>query len=109
MRTLNFLVNGNEIIQDPSCNFSGLFPGSNEEIEAQFIFSHDWDGLTKVASFWSMLDHEYPPAILDSEGKCVIPAEVLKRTAFKIQVLGKSRRGIIFTDKLIVHQRGVTK
>lgn len=40
MRTLRFIVNDKNIKQDPTCDFSGLFPGKNSNVRAEFfIFS----------------------------------------------------------------------
>ena len=106
LRTLKFNVNGQTISQDPSCDFSGLFPGANLEVQAEFTFSPEWKNRAKVVAFWSILDKEYPPQVLNDENVCQIPEEVLKRPAFKIQILGKYRGRTFKTDKLTVYQRG---
>lgn len=106
MRTLRFLVNGNEITQDPSCDFSGLFPCLNNDVQAEFQFSSEWNGCTKVAAFYSMLGTEYPPAELEDSVRCPIPKEALSRTAFKIQIFGKNRDIKMSTRKLTIFQRG---
>ena len=110
MRTLRFIVDGCLIKQDPSCDFSGLFPGRNPDVRAKFIFSSEWKNSVKVAAFWSMLDAEYEPQIL-ADDSCMIPTEALSRASFKIQVLGK--KGIssfnstnLYTNKLTVRQTG---
>ena len=106
MRTLKFTVNGQILAQDPSCDFSGLFPGKNDDIQAEFVFSSEWKNRVKVVAFWSILDKEYPPRVLNAENVCEIPVEVLKRPSFKVQILGK-QRGLTFnTNKLIIYQRG---
>ena len=106
MRTLKFLVNGETIKQDPSCDFSGLFLDKNSEICAEFIFSSEWNDKIKVAAFWSMLDKEYEPQPLDSKNLCVIPKEALGRASFKIQVLGVRGSERLTTNKLAVLQTG---
>lgn len=106
MRTLKFLVNGEAIRQDPSCDFGGLFLDKNSEICAEFIFSSEWDDKIKVAAFWSMLDKEYEPQPLDSKNMCVIPKEALVRASFKIQVLGVSGSNRLTTNKLAILQTG---
>lgn len=106
MRTLKFLVNGEVIRQDPSCDFNGLFLDKNLEICAEFIFSSEWDDKIKVAAFWSMLDKEYEPQPLDNKNMCIIPKEALWRASFKIQVLGVSGSNRLTTNKLVVLQTG---
>ena len=42
MRTLRFIVENGSIKQDPTCNFSGLFPGRNPEMVPFFgaVYGH---------------------------------------------------------------------
>lgn len=110
MRTLRFIVDGDVIQQDPSCDFSNLFPGRNPDVEAEFVFSPEWEGSVKVAAFWSMLDKEYEPQVLNGDS-CSIPMEALARASFKIQVIGKKRETsrsmtALSTNKLTVRQTG---
>lgn len=110
MRTLRFIVDNETITPDPSCDFGNLFPGKNPDIQAEFVFSSEWENTVKVAAFWSMLDKEYEPQVLHDD-TCDIPAEALARASFKIQVLGKkrtnSRKGAaLVTSKLTVRQTG---
>ena len=51
MRTLKFIVEGQIIRPDPSCDFSGLVPGSEGYLRAEFSFSKDWVNTIKVVSF----------------------------------------------------------
>lgn len=106
MRTLKFIVTNDTIIQDPSCDFSGLFPGANKHIQAEFTFSPEWKNRVKVAAFWSMLDKEYPPQVINPDNLCEIPEEALARPAFKVQVLGKYRENTFETDTITIYQRG---
>ena len=110
MRTLRFIVEDEVIKQDPSCDFSGLFPGRNPYVLAEFVFSSEWENSVKVAAFWSMLDTEYEPQVLHNDS-CIIPTEALSRTSFKIQVLGKKDKSrfnstTLSTNKLTVRQTG---
>lgn len=107
MRTLKFIVDGQIIKQDPKCDFSGLVPGTSGYVQAEFSFSSDWAGYTKVAAFWSALGKEYQPQLLKDGKSCLIPAEALERRTFKVQIIGKgpnSKR--ITTDKVAVNQNG---
>ena len=106
MRKLRFIVDGLSLKQDPACSFDGLFPTPNQDIEAIFTFSKDWDGLPRVVGFYSMLGKEHPPQIIDEDGRCIIPPEALNLPAFKLQVLGVIRGKTMTTNMLTVYQKG---
>ena len=106
MRTLKFIVNNQIIEQDPRCDFSGLVPGTEDYLKAEFSFSSEWNGCTKVVAFYSMMGDEYEPRLLKDGKSCIIPAEALERRSFKIRVLGKRDKFRITTDKVVVHQNG---
>lgn len=106
MRTLRFIVDNKTIKQDPTCDFSGLFPGRNPNVRAEFSFSSEWDKKVKVAAFWSILDVEYTPQEIDEDMGCLIPTEALVKPTFKIQVLGKRGNDRITTNKLMIRQGG---
>ena len=109
MRKLSFIVNGQVIEKDPKCDFSNLFPGAGGLIEAEFSFSTDWDGCSKVAAFFSPLGKEYPPRVLADGKTCVIPFPALEKRSFKIQILGKKGGERIKTNKVVVNQNGGKK
>lgn len=107
MRTLKFIVDKQIIKADPSCDFSGLVPGSERYLRAEFSFSSDWDGCAKVAAFYSRLGLEYEPQPLTKGYFCMIPAEALAKRIFKVQILGKNLEGqSLVTNKLVVDQNG---
>ena len=106
MRTLKFIVECQIIRQDPNCDFSNLVPGTEGYLRAEFSFSQEWKGCTKVASFWSAVGDEYPPQVLADGASCLIPAEATQKYAFKIGVVGKSSHTRIVTNKVIVKQNG---
>lgn len=105
MRTLRFIVDGQTVKQDPTCDFSGLFLNKDSGVCAEFIFSSEWNDKIKVAAFWSMLDREYEPQALDNN-TCIIPVEAFSKATFKIQVLGIGGRERLATNKLVVLQTG---
>lgn len=106
MRTLKFIIDKETITQDPSCDFSGLFPGRNPDVRAEFTFSPEWNNKVKVAAFWSAMNAEYPPQIIDEDNGCNIPLEALSRATFDIQILGKRRTNTLTTNKFTVRQTG---
>ena len=106
MRVLKFNVDRQIITLNPECDFSGLVPGTNGYIKAEFSFSSEWDKCVKVASFWSMLGEEYEPQVLTDGKSCYIPEEALKRRTFKVQVLGRGKDFRLTTNKVEVIQEG---
>lgn len=105
MRTLKFKVSGMTLLRDQECDFTGLVPGSEGYIQAEFEFSEDWNDCVKVAAFYSIFGKEYTPQEL-KDNKCLIPAEALAKRSFKIQVLGKKQDYKITSSKIIVNQDG---
>ena len=106
MRTLRFVVDGQIIMQDPGCDFTNLVPGSDGYLQAEFLFSREWDGCAKVAAFWSAIGKEYEPQVLKDGNTCIIPSEALAKRIFKIQVFGKKPGSCITTNKVEVIQNG---
>lgn len=106
MRTLKFLVNGQIITCDPECDFTGLIPGSEGYLQAEFTFSSEWDGCTKVATFWSATNKEYPPQLLKDGKSCQIPAEALAKYAFRVGAIGKKKNMRLTTNTVAVAQNG---
>lgn len=107
MRTLNFIVDGQSLRQDPDCDFSGLSPGTGSYLKARFTFSPEWRNCVKVAAFWSRLGGEFPPQQLADGSSCYIPSEALGSKYFKIQVIGQKKGGFkITTNKLEICQNG---
>jgi hypothetical protein len=106
MRPLKFIVDKQIIRTDPACDFDHLVPGSEGYLLAEFSFSPEWNNTVKVVGFYSVFGKEYPPQILKDGRACVIPAEALKKRAFKIQVMGKNDSAKLVTNKLTVYQTG---
>jgi hypothetical protein len=106
MRTIQFNVNKQTLSLDPSCDISGLVPGTKGYLLANFSFSSEWDGCVKVAAFFSNLGREFEPQVLANGTSCVIPAEALAKSIFKVQVIGQKGDYNLQTNKVIVHQKG---
>ena len=107
MRTLRFIVQNQIITKDPSCDFSGLVPGSDGSIQVKFTLSPEWRDAAVVVSFWSNMGVEYSPRILNEDHTCIIPTEALKRRVFKIKLIGKTPDGKrLSTNKVAVSQNG---
>lgn len=102
MRILRFIANGQSLMPDPECDFTGLVSGTSGYLHAEFVFDSEWTGCRVAASFFS-LDKEYP-AIVEN-GKCVIPAEALSFRDFYVQLTGIRDGYKIITNRQIVRQR----
>lgn len=105
-RTLKFIVDGQTIKQDPRCDFTGLVPGTEGYLKAEFSFSPEWGDSLRIATFHSIMGREYPPQILHLGKTCMIPAEALKRKVFKVGVIAKSGPIKMTTNKVEVIQNG---
>lgn len=106
MRTLKFIVEGQVIKQDPSCDFSGLVPGTEEYIQAEFKFSSEWGTYVKAAAFYSVMGREYEPKPLKDGRTCMVPAEALKKRVFKVGIVGKFGDSKLKTNKVKIEQNG---
>lgn len=97
MRILEFIVNKQQLMQNPECDFSSIIAGTKDYLKAKFQFSEEWDGCRKAASFW-LNGCEYA-TLLDDNDECAIPSEVLTRKSFLVSLTGKGDYKIT-TNKL---------
>ena len=105
IRTLKFIVDGVTVTPDPTCDFTGLFPGK-EELRVEFDFSDDWYRALTVAGFYSVMGTEYEPQVVVNSG-CVVPAEASASPVFKIILYGTKGHGnVIKSDEIIIRQGG---
>lgn len=104
MRILEFNINKQRLIKEPTCDFSGLVAGSVGYLHAKFYFSgNEWSECsTKIARFW--LGEEEHATALDGNGDCVIPPEVLTGRKFEVSVLGAAPGYKIETNKIAIRQ-----
>ena len=105
MRELSFIVDGQILKKDPSCNFDDLIPGTYGYLKAKFMFSSAWDGCAKVVGFYSG-SLEYTPMVIDESDTCLFPEDVLKRKSFSIQIFGQRKDFKISTNKVYINQNG---
>ena len=106
MYTLDFIVDGDTISLDSECDVNNLVPGPDGYLRAKFRFSSVWDGRVKVAAFFSNLGREYEPQIIDENNTCVIPAEALNKSIFKVQIIGQNSKYKLRTNKVKVYRKG---
>ena len=104
MRVLPFLVKGQQVVQKPGSDFSGLVRGSVGYLHAKFEFDSDWDRCVRIASFFDAKGNETAMQLKNDE--CEIPAEALKDHVFYVSVIGKKCDYKITTNKCPVRQGG---
>ena len=85
MRTLVYKVTDQQL--SPVGDHSNIVAGSKGYLRARFEFNNEWDGCTKVASFFNNgIEHA---SILDTDESCEIPEEALTGTSFEVSVEGR--------------------
>lgn len=105
MRILKFLIDGQKLSADPSCDFSGIVPDTSNYLFAEFSFSNEWAGTVKVAEFKKRRGvAPIPVGIIN--GQCEIPSEVLTGSKFFVNVIGKRGRYKITTNECFIKQEG---
>lgn len=103
MRVLRFIVEGQRLRPDHSCDFNGLIAGTQGYLHAQFRLSEDWNGCKVAVSFWrGKSDDEYAVAL--SNGMCAIPAEALTSKFFGVSLTGIKNGYRITTNRIHVPQ-----
>ena len=105
MRTLKFIVDGQNLKKNPHCDFEGIVPGTEGYLTAEFSFSSEWDDTMRVVEF-TRNGRECEPQILFDGKTCIIPSEALTSRSFKLRVLGKKEGYKLTTDKVEVIQNG---
>lgn len=73
-------------------------------IRAEFELGYNWDGWDSVRAVWAT-DFAKIATVLDSDGACMIPWEVLKRTAtLYVNLVGSISDGDEVTDRLTTYK-----
>ena len=104
MRTLQFIVERQNLKKDPACDFSGIVKGSKGYLQCSFSFSREWVGCKVAASFWSY-DKEIDAAAV-VRGVCQIPDSVTGYRRIGISLTGVKDGYRITTDKVLIEQEG---
>ena len=105
MRMLSFMVDGDTIVKDPTCDFRGLSSVKDEFVKAKFTFSEEWAGAVIVLGITSFR-YEYDPIIVGKDGRCQIPTKVFQRSIFDLQLFGRNREVRLKTNPLKINQNG---
>ena len=102
MRLLIFNVESQCIHKDPKCDFTNIVAGTKNYLRAKFTFSDEWCDCVKVASFWR--GEKEHAVLLNGDGTCDIPTEVLSGATFRVSVIGQKDDYRITTNKIVVRQ-----
>lgn len=101
IRTLRFIVNGQQIKKDPKCDFNKIVRGTSGYLKAGFSLSNEWIGCRIAASFWC-LGKEYPAVL--NRNECFIPKEALIWSNFEVSLTGIKDNYKITTNKIRIVQ-----
>lgn len=104
MRVLRFIVQGQKIMKDSTCDFTGITAGTSGYLVASFSLDTPWNGCKVAASFYK-LSEEYPVVL--NNGRCKIPAEALDWDYFDVKLTGIKAGYKIVTNKVRVEQERV--
>lgn len=105
MRTLKFIIDGQIIKPDPSCDFAKMVPGTKGYLQAHFTFDKNWVGCEKMAVFIGQGTREQLPVRIVNN-ICTIPPDVLFKRSYRVYVIGVRPGLRIVTNKLEVKQDG---
>lgn len=105
MRELKFIITGQSIQMDPSCDFSCLASGTKGYLKAVFTFNEEWRGCAKIAEFRKYASSEPSSERLVNDA-CMIPEQALTGDKFYVSVIGIKPGYRIKTNKLGVKQNG---
>lgn len=101
MRKLKFIVNGQSIRPDPSCDFTELVSGTRGYLQAIFRFSDEYEGFRKAAVF-RICDKECAVPIVNQA--CTIPEEICAAKIFSVSVVAETENYRIVTNHAEVRQ-----
>lgn len=102
MRLLIFNVESQCVHKDPNCDFTNIVAGTKNYLRAKFTFSNEWRDCMKVVSFWR--GEKEHAVLINSDGTCDIPTEVLSGATFRVSVTGQNKDYRITTNKIVVRQ-----
>lgn len=104
MRTLEFVVDKQQINKNTSCDFTNIVAGTKGYLKAAFSFSKEWDGCRKVAVFESK-GNKYAVAI--QNGECEIPSDALTDYYLWVYVVGEKDGYRITSNKVCIEQERI--
>ena len=104
MRTLNFVVDGQNIQKEKGADFAGIVRGSKGYLQCYFTLSREWSGCQVIASFWAY-GKEVDAKILKNN-RCEVPDSITDRQMFSVSLTGVRGDYKITSGKCLVRQEG---
>lgn len=104
MRTLRFIVDGQNLKKAPDCDFTKLVRGSHGYLECRFSFSREWMDCKIAVSFFH-LGKEVDAVLLEKD-YCTIPDNIADLPDFSIKLTGVRGTYRITSCKLPIRQEG---
>lgn len=101
MRILRFIVDGQRLEKDLSCDFTGLVAGARGYLRAKFRFSAEWTRCKKIAVFTGC-DAQVAVPLIGNE--CEVPAEAITGSGWLVKVVGQRDGYRIPTNHVEVKQ-----
>ncbi len=97
---LYFFANGQQLTKTGERNFAS---NTVNYIEAIFDLGDNWTDFAAVRAVWHT-DFSCISTVLDSDGRCYLPQECLKRTGkVKVNLVGSVTDGDVLTDRLTTY------
>lgn len=100
-RVLSFNIEGQKIVKDPNCDFSGLVSGTKGYYRAKFSFDHSWRDYKKIAVFRTTKEKKYIPIV---QGECQVPDEITSSLLYYVSIIGVEGDKTIPTTEVAVRQ-----
>lgn len=99
---ITFTANGQTLTRTSGeCRYSS---NKVSYIEAQFELGENWSGFDSVRAIWFTDRISGVSTVLDTEGNCIVPSEVLKRKdEVKVNLVGSIVSDDILTDRLTTY------
>ncbi len=104
MRTLKFMVTGQSIEKDPTCNFEGIVQGTTNYLNILFTFSKDWDAFVKVAEFRIGTNNATITPVPIVNNRCDVPSEVTDGRTWSVRIVGKKGKTKLTSKTIRVQQ-----
>lgn len=101
-RVLSFVVEGQSIKKDETCDFTGLVSGTKNYYKARFTFDNSWKEYKRVAVFRNRQITKYVPIISET---CEIPDEITESLLYYVSVVGVLGDVSLPTTEVFVKQK----
>ena len=99
--TLTFAANGQQLVRTGCEKFAA---NTVNYIQAKFDLGEGWDGFDSVRAVWQT-DFVKIATVLDNDGNCTVPQEVLKRVnSIMVNLVGSISDGTELTDRLTTYK-----